>query len=90
MIYDILLNKIQEGGVSCYEIPKGFKTGKQKVRGLYHNDWWDVLAEGTQYQGSEYVAADEEVQLYKEIIFLMIVDLKDSTPYGIQALPEDW
>ena len=47
-----------------------------------------ICKKGSQYHGAEYVGADEEGNLYKEIVAFMIVGLKKSIPYIIKASPE--
>ena len=42
----------------------------------------------TQYHSGEYVGADEEGNMYKEIVAFMIVGLKESIPYVVQVSPE--
>ena len=46
------------------------------------------LQKATQYQGGDYVGADEEGNLYKGIVAFMVVGLKESIPYITQAIPE--
>ena len=46
------------------------------------------LLQATQYQGGEYVGADEAGNLYKGIVAFMVVGLKQSIPYIVQAIPE--
>ena len=46
------------------------------------------LQKATQYQGGEYVGVDKEGNLFKGIVVFMIVGLKESISYVIQALPE--
>ena len=46
------------------------------------------LQKATQYQGGEYVDADEGGNLYKGIVAFMMVGLKESIQYIIQAIPE--
>ena len=46
------------------------------------------LEKATQYHSGEYVGADDEGNLYKGIVAFMIVGLKDSIPYIVQAIPE--
>ena len=46
------------------------------------------LQKGTQYQGGEYVDADEEGNLYKGIVAFMVVGLKESIPYIAWGIPE--
>ena len=46
------------------------------------------LQKATQSQGGEYVGADKDGHLYKGIVAFMVVGLKQSIPYVIQAIPE--
>ena len=46
------------------------------------------LQKGTSLQGGEYIGEDEAGELYKGIACFMIVGLKESVPYVIQAVPE--
>ena len=44
------------------------------------------LQKATQYHSGEYVGADEDGNLYKESVAFMIVGLKESIPYVVQAI----
>ena len=46
------------------------------------------LHKAAQYQSGEYVGADEEGNLCKGIVAFMVVGLKQSTPFVVQAIPE--
>ena len=46
------------------------------------------LHKAAQYQAGEYIGADEEGNLYKGIVAFMVVGLKQSTPFVVQAIPE--
>ena len=46
------------------------------------------LQKSTKYYSGEYVGADEEGNMCKGIVAFMIVGLKESIPYVVQALPE--
>ena len=46
------------------------------------------LQKAAQYQSGEYVGADEEGNLYKGIVAFMVVGLKQSIPFVVQAIPE--
>ena len=46
------------------------------------------LQKAAQYQAGEYVGADEEGNLYKGIMAFMVVGLKKSVPFVVQAIPE--
>ena len=53
------------------------------------------LQKGTQFHEGEYIGAEEDGNLYKGIVVLMIAGLKKSIPYVIKACPEisingDW
>ena len=83
-----LLNTIQQGRVDTI---KAVKLLREK--GKISTDCILMVGEmylqkATQYQGGEYVGADEEGNLFKGIIVFVIVGLKKSIPYVIQALPE--
>ena len=83
-----LLNKIQQGGVDAV---KGIKLlmekGKMSKDVVLCVDEM-FLQKMSQYQGGEFVGEDEEGNLYKGIVAFMIVGLKKSVPYVIQACPE--
>ena len=46
------------------------------------------LEKTTQHHSGKYVEADDEGNLYKCIVAFMIVRLKESIPYIVQAIPE--
>jgi len=46
------------------------------------------LQKAAQYQSGEYVGADEEGKLFKGIMAFMVVGLKQSIPFVVQAIPE--
>ena len=53
------------------------------------------LQKGTQFHRGKYIGADDNGNLYKGIVILMIAGLKKSIPYVIKACPEisingDW
>ena len=81
-------HKIQQGGVDAIKAVKRLREkGKISTDCILMVDEM-YLQKATQYQGGEYVGADEEGNLFKGIIVFMIVGLKKSIPYVIQALPE--
>ena len=47
-------------------------------------NFWYIL---TQYQSGEYVGVDKEGNLYKGIVVFVVVRLKQSTPFVVQAIP---
>ena len=83
-----LLNKIQKEGVDSLKALKllceGGKISKDCV--MMVDEMY--LQKSTQYQSGEYVGADSEGNLYKGIVAFMVVGLKESTPYIVQAIPE--
>ena len=83
-----LLNKIQQGGVNSIKALKVLREN-----GKISNDCILMLDEmylekPTQYHSAEYVGADDEGNLYKGRVAFMIVGLKESIPYIVQAIPE--
>ena len=46
------------------------------------------LQKAAQYQSGEYVGVDEEGNLHKGIVAFMVVGLKQSIPFVVQAIPE--
>ena len=46
------------------------------------------LPKPAQYQAGEYVCAGEEDNLYKGIVAFMVVGLKQSALFIVQAIPE--
>ena len=46
------------------------------------------LQKSVQYQSVEYVEVDKEGNLYKGIVAFMVVGLKQSMPFVVQAIPE--
>ena len=83
-----LLNKIQPGGVDAIKAVKLLREKGEILTDCILMVDEMYLQKATQYQGGEYVGADEEGNLFKGIIVFMIVDLKKLIPYVIQALPE--
>ena len=73
-----LLNKIQQGGVDAIKAVKLLREkGEISTDCILMVDEM-YLQKATQYQGGEYVGADEEGNLFKGIIVFMIVGLKKS------------
>ena len=83
-----LLNKIQQGGVNSIKALKILReNGKISNDCILMVDEM-YLEKATQYHTGEYVGADDEENLYKGIVAFMIVGLKESIPYIVQAIPE--
>jgi len=83
-----LLNKIQQGGVDSVKaltiLCEHGKISKDCI--LMVDEMY--LQKATQYHSGEYVGADEDGNLYKGIVAFMIIGLKESIPYVVQAIPE--
>ena len=82
------MNKIQQGGVNSIKALKILReNGKISNDCILMVDEM-YLEKATQYHSGEYVGADDEGNLYKGIVAFMIVGLKESIPYIVQAIPE--
>ena len=46
------------------------------------------LQKTAQYQNGEYVGVSDDGDLFKGILVFVIVELKESAPYVIKAIPE--
>ena len=82
------LNKIQKGGVDALKAVKKLLDGGHMSSDVILMVDEMFLQKGTSLQGGEYIGEDEAGELYKGIACFMIVGLKDSVPYVIQAIPE--
>ena len=83
MPYLSLLNKIQQGGVVMLNLLKTLhEKGFFSCHCILMIDEMD-LQKSAQYQSGKYVGVDEE-----GIITFMVVGLKQSVPFVIQAIPE--
>ena len=80
-----LLNKIQQGGVDSLKVLRE-KGGISTDLILIVDEMY--LHKAAQYQAGEYIGADEEGNLFKGIVAFMVVGLKQSTPFVVQAIPE--
>ena len=88
MLSLLLLNKIQQGGVDAL---KALKTVHEEgslfcdcilmIDKMY-------LQKSSQNQSGEYVGVDEERNLYKRIVAFMVVGIKLSILFVVQAIPE--
>ena len=90
-----LLHKIQQGGVDALKAVRRLREGGSISADCVLMADEMYLQKGTQYQGGQYVGADEDENLYKGVVVFMIVGLKESIPYVVQAVPEvtitgDW
>ena len=83
-----LLNKIQQGGVDSLKILKVLcEKGEISTDLILMVDEM-YLQKAALYHTGEYVGADEEGNLYKGIVAFMVVGLKQSIPFVVQAVPE--
>ena len=83
-----LLNKLHQGSVDAL---KALKTLYEK--GFFSRNCILMIDEmylqkSAQYQSGEYVEIDEEGNLYKGVVGFMVVGLKQSIPFVVQAFPE--
>ena len=76
-----LLKKIHQDGVDSLKAVKVLREEDQVMVGEM------CLHKAAQYQARGYVCADEEGNLHKGIIAFMVVRLKQSTPFVVQAIP---
>ena len=83
-----LLNKIQQGGVDSIKALKVLKEKGEMSTDLILMVDEMYLQKAAQYQSGEYVGADEEGNLFKGIMAFMVVGLKESVPFVVQAIPE--
>ena len=82
-----LLNKIQ----GCVDALKALRTLYEK--GSFSRDCILMIDEmylqkSAQYHTGECVGVDEESTLYKGIVAFVVVRLKQSVPFVVQAIPE--
>ena len=83
-----LLNKIQQGGVDSLKALVILREKGEISRDVILMFDEMYLKKAAQYQAGEYVDADEEGNLYKGIVAFMVVGLKQSVPFVVQATPE--
>ena len=82
------MNKIQQDGVNSLKALKVLREKGGISTDLILMVDEVYLHKAAQYQAGEYVGADEEGNLYKGIVAFMVVGLKQSTPFVVQAIPE--
>ena len=75
-----VLSKIQRGGVDALKAIKRLREAGEISSDVVLMVDEMYLQKGTQYQGGEYVGADEDKNLYKGVVVCMIVGLKKSIP----------
>ncbi len=83
-----LLHKIQQGGVDAIKAIKLLKDKGHMSKDVILMVDEMFLQKASQYQGGDFVGENEIGELYKGIVAFMIVGLKESVPYIIQATPE--
>ena len=83
-----LLNKVKQGGVDSLKALKVLREkGEISIDLILMVDEID-LQKVAQYQDGEYVGADEESNLYKGILAFMVVVMKQSITFVVQAIPK--
>ena len=82
------LHKIQKGGVDALKAVKKLREEGHMSSDVILMVDEMFLQKETSYKGGEYIGEDEAGELYKGIACFMIVGLKESIPYVIQAVPE--
>ena len=83
-----LLNKIQQAGVDALKALKTlYEKGSFSRNCILMIDEM-YLQKSAQYQSGEYVEIDEEGNLHKGVVAFMVVGLKQSIPFVVQAIPE--
>lgn len=83
-----LLNNIQQGGVDSLKALVVLREKGEISMNLILMFDEMYLQKAAQYQAGEYVGADEEDNLYKGIVAFMVVGIKKSVPFVVQAIPE--
>ena len=83
-----LLNKVKQGGVDSLKALKVLREKSEiSIDLILMVDEID-LQKVAQYQDGEYVGTDEESNLYKGIVAFMVVVMKQSITFVVQAIPE--
>ena len=83
-----LLNKIQQGSVDALKALKTlYEKGSFSRNCILMIDEM-YLQKSAQHQSGEYVEIDEEGNLHKAVVAFMVVGLKQSIPFVVQAIPE--
>ena len=80
-------NKIQQGGVDALKALKIVHEGSPFCECILMIDEM-YLQKSSQYQSGEYVGVDEDGNLYKRIVAFMVVGIKLSILFVVQAIPE--
>ena len=83
-----LLNKIQQGGVDSLKVMKVLREKGGILTDLILMVDEMYLQKTAQNQVREYVDVDEEGNLYKGMATFMVVGLKQSIPFAVQAISE--
>lgn len=83
-----LLTKIQQGGVDSLKALQMLRDKGEISNDLIMMVDEMYLQKSTQYQAGEYVGSDEEGNLFTGIMAFMVVGLKQSVPFVVQAIPE--
>ena len=83
-----ILNKIQRGGVDAVKVIKLLREKGEISEDVILIVDEMFLQKSTQYQGGKYIGAGKDGNLYKGAVTFMIVGLRKSFPFVVQALPE--
>ena len=83
-----LLNEIRQGGVNSIKALKILRENCKISNDCILMVDEMYLEKDTQYYSGECVGANNERNLYKGIVSIMIVGLKELIPYIVQAIPE--
>ena len=83
-----LLNKIEQGRIDLLKALKVLREKGGISTDLTLMEDEIFLHKAARYQVGEYVGAGEEGNLFKGIVDFMVVGLKRSTPFVVQAIPE--
>ena len=83
-----LLERITEGQLDALKCAKSLKSQgvvSEDVVLMFHEIY---LRKCEEYYGGEIIDANENNELYKELISFMIVGLKEIVPYITKSVPE--
>ena len=75
-------------GVESLKALKVFRKKGEILTDLILMVYEMYFEKAAQYQGGEYIGPSEEGDVYKGIIAFMVVGLKQSIPFIVQAIPE--
>ena len=82
-----LLNKIKEGKVDAFKVPKLLLENSsisKNIVVLFHEMYLQICVE---YCGGEFFGSNINNEFYKSIVCFMIIGLKENVPYVVKAAP---